>query len=198
MLCVHVWYSGVAVCVFLRASLCVSLCVFLCASLCVRLSVCLCVGFCVSLCVYPSLSPSVYVIIVVMRSIFLYLSIPVLVLYEEIRVMLESGGHRRLMIDGDVVAPISADPFVVSLLQCTVSGGSHFCGKFCSGFLIAANVVLTAGHCTHDASDTPGNTIRATTVRTSTPRAFSAPETSTKSISSFSSFVLLIIMMHVA
>ena len=59
---------------------------------------------------------------------------------------------RELMISGDVVTSSSQAPFLVSLLQCTTSGSTMYCAKFCSGSLIAPDVVLTAGHCVHNAS----------------------------------------------
>ena len=61
-------------------------------------------------------------------------------------------GGRKLMINGSDIESISDAPFAVAIVQCSVSGSSYYCGKFCSGALIAPDVVLTAGHCTHDAS----------------------------------------------
>ena len=61
---------------------------------------------------------------------------------------------QNLMINGDDVAAKSEAPYVVALLQCSVqSDGKMYCGKFCTGSLIAPNVVLTAGHCVYSSSN---------------------------------------------
>ena len=73
---------------------------------------------------------------------------------EEVVVDLANG--RKLMIDGTVVSSIATAPYAVALLECVISNGSYYCGKFCSGSLIAPDVVLTAGHCTHDAGSPYG------------------------------------------
>jgi hypothetical protein len=59
---------------------------------------------------------------------------------------------RRLMINGSPVNNTATAPYVVSLMQCVIQKGAYYCGKFCSGSLVAADVVLTAGHCTQNAN----------------------------------------------
>lgn len=64
---------------------------------------------------------------------------------------------RRLIIDGST-AEVSDYPFVVALMYCRSSGsGALACASFCSGSLIAPHVVLTAGHCIYDTSDSSFN-----------------------------------------
>ena len=57
----------------------------------------------------------------------------------------------RLLISPGPVTTINKYPFVAAVLSCTaVSNGALACGAFCSGSLIAPNLVLTAGHCVYD------------------------------------------------
>ena len=63
--------------------------------------------------------------------------------------------NRRLIING-VAQPVEEYPYVVSLMICSLrsdgraKGGS--CRHFCTGSLVAPDVVLTAGHCVLDDS----------------------------------------------
>lgn len=73
--------------------------------------------------------------------------------------------NRRLIING-AAQTIGEYPYVVSLMVCSVrtderaKGGS--CRHFCTGSLIAPDVVLTAGHCVLDDSS-PWNVQRPLT-----------------------------------
>jgi len=68
-----------------------------------------------------------------------------------------STGIRRL-IDPGPPDPISDHPFAAAILSCTTSSsGTLACGTFCSGSLIAPDVVLTAGHCVNDAESEYNN-----------------------------------------
>ena len=61
---------------------------------------------------------------------------------------------RRLIVSGRETS-VSAYPFTVALLYCETDWGVRKdCAIFCSGSLIAPNLVLTAGHCVYD-SDSP-------------------------------------------
>jgi hypothetical protein len=64
---------------------------------------------------------------------------------------------RRLIVPGPTVE-INKHPYSAALLTCKEgTGGSMLCAQFCSGSLIAPDVVLTAGHCTHSSSSPFGN-----------------------------------------
>ena len=65
--------------------------------------------------------------------------------------LLVSASPRRLIIDGERT-DINAYPYSVALMYCKKAGpGKNMaCASFCSGSLIAKNVVLTAGHCVYD------------------------------------------------
>ncbi len=63
---------------------------------------------------------------------------------------------RRLIVPGPIVS-INKYPFAVAMLTCNEGqGGSMLCAQFCSGSLVAPDVVLTAGHCVHSASSAYG------------------------------------------
>ena len=63
--------------------------------------------------------------------------------------------NRRLILNGQV-SDISEQPFVVSLLICSLTATGRMrtksCHHFCTGSLIAPDVILTAGHCVVDDS----------------------------------------------
>ena len=61
----------------------------------------------------------------------------------------QSADIRSLIYPGPV-SSIEQYPFVVAILSCSRSSGGLACGSFCSGSLIAPNLVLTAGHCVYD------------------------------------------------
>jgi secreted trypsin-like serine protease len=70
---------------------------------------------------------------------------------------------RRLIIEGPY-PDTTLSPYAVAIVACYSSQSSslstnyvQFCSSFCSGTLIAPDVVLTAGHCTH-AQDSPFGT----------------------------------------
>ena len=56
---------------------------------------------------------------------------------------------RRLIIGGQTTS-ISRYPYAVSLMYCKPTSGGVACASFCSGSLIANDVILTAGHCVYD------------------------------------------------
>jgi secreted trypsin-like serine protease len=63
--------------------------------------------------------------------------------------------NRRLILNGEV-ADMSDHPFAVALLICSLSKSGSIkrksCYHFCTGTLIAPDVILTAGHCVVDDS----------------------------------------------
>jgi trypsin len=64
---------------------------------------------------------------------------------------------RRLIVSGEETS-ISDYPFTVALLYCEKDWGLRkACAVFCSGSLIAPNVVLTAGHCVYDSDSAFGS-----------------------------------------
>lgn len=78
-------------------------------------------------------------------------------------VKVEGFQERRLVIEGPY-PDTSLAPYAVAIVACYVSQSSiqgsdytKYCSSFCSGTLIAPDVVLTAGHCTH-AADSPFGT----------------------------------------
>ena len=56
----------------------------------------------------------------------------------------------RNLIYGGPISNIGDYPFVAAILSCWPSSGGLACGSFCSGSLIAPNLVMTAGHCVYD------------------------------------------------
>ncbi len=56
-----------------------------------------------------------------------------------------SGSNQSGIIRGSILE--ASDDFSVSALQSTVAIGTAFSGNFCTGTLVAKNLVLTAGHC---------------------------------------------------
>lgn len=63
---------------------------------------------------------------------------------------------RRLIIDGSE-ADIATYPYVVSLMYCKYALQGLSCASFCSGSLVAPDVVLTAGHCVFNSDDSAFN-----------------------------------------
>jgi secreted trypsin-like serine protease len=63
---------------------------------------------------------------------------------------------RRLIIEGQT-AEVSEYPFVVSLMYCKYAVQGLSCASYCSGSLIAPDVVLTAGHCVFNEEDSGFN-----------------------------------------
>ena len=55
---------------------------------------------------------------------------------------------RRLIVEGNTAAG-SRYPFAVALVSCSTSNAQTYCSSFCSGSLIAPDVVITAGHCVY-------------------------------------------------
>lgn len=55
---------------------------------------------------------------------------------------------RRLIVGGTPSAS-SRYPFAVALVSCSTSNAQTYCSSFCSGSLIAPDVVITAGHCVY-------------------------------------------------
>jgi len=57
----------------------------------------------------------------------------------------------RSLIAPGPVTEIEKYPFIAAILSCSyASNGALACGSFCTGSLIAPNLVLTAGHCVYD------------------------------------------------
>jgi secreted trypsin-like serine protease len=63
----------------------------------------------------------------------------------------QSSSITRSLIAPGPVTEIENYPFVAAILSCSyASNGALACGSFCTGSLIAPNLVLTAGHCVYD------------------------------------------------
>ena len=64
----------------------------------------------------------------------------------------DTASHRRLIIDGGK-STINQYPYIVALMFCKPTTFGVACASFCSGSLIATDVVLTAGHCVYDLTE---------------------------------------------
>jgi secreted trypsin-like serine protease len=62
------------------------------------------------------------------------------------------GFERRLIIEGDL-GTMNRHPYMISLMFCKPTSLGVACASFCSGSLIAKDVVLTAGHCVYSLTE---------------------------------------------